>query len=560
MDGESDGLLRWPAGTPVPAGVTPAGLLSPAARGAGASVVSLDPSEVDVQPNDSVSNVGGNETPNISSLFGHLPPATPLPWPPPLPLHANPGVDARCEWPGAGSAVSSAGTSTLSDRLFAPEKGETHHQVLKQFSEVVCRDGGGVAKYLRIKMATPESKVAFCNWLFSSFPPTREVIDRQWWMDNIPTYKYDEVGAHAPIILHPALFSFLKVASARPEPANVTCQLLADEMLSDKFATQAEPLLLKLLPTRELAGFQPLWTSLCEGKEGNILSYQSVGFRKGQARVLTMLALCHLFYVDGGIDVIRHEFSGFFQSLSDIHAHVLEPTALQNEVILNFMLSSRGSIRKPPNTLTWVSTLKNLRDQAGFSDFDGLAKEFNKGVGSKLQLVGQKAMTVRLIVNAYPEPVVDLLVDHVGETGWEKACVNEDILGSKKMIPGWANKSPTKAWTRRGTVTPESMLLGFQKAIKEHQRLPLAARRPPQKQTMEQLSEKAAVVHALFKEIMETVPIDTDRLHADFVQKWVNGSIDLDLQISEAIYEKRPEFKVFCCFCFICLHYLLILF
>jgi len=179
MDGESDGLLRWPAGTPVPAGVTPAGLLSPAALGAGAtSFVSLDPSEVDVQPNDSVSNVGGNETPNISSLFGRLPPATPLPWPPPLPLHANPGVDARCEWPDAGSAVSSAGTSTLSDRLFAPKKGETHHQVLKQFSEVVCRDGGGVAKYLRIKMATPESKVAFCNWLFSSFPPTREVIDR----------------------------------------------------------------------------------------------------------------------------------------------------------------------------------------------------------------------------------------------------------------------------------------------------------------------------------------------------------------------------------------------
>ena len=62
---------------------------------------------------------------------------------------------------------------------------------------------------------------------------------------------------------------------------------------------------------------------------------------------------------------------------------------------------------------------------------------------------------------------------------------------------------------------------------------------------MESLSEKAAVVHALFKEIMETVPIDTDRLHADFVQKWVNGSIDLDLQIGEAIYEKRPEFKCF---------------
>ena len=68
---------------------------------------------------------------------------------------------------------------------------------------------------------------------------------------------------------------------------------------------------------------------------------------------------------------------------------------------------------------------------------------------------------------------------------------------------------------------------------------------------MEQLSEKAAVVHALFKEIMETVPIDTDRLHADFVQKWVNGSIDLDLQISEAIYEKRPEFKIYCCICFV---------
>ena len=94
MEGESDGL-RWPAGTPVPAGVTPAG----------SSATSFDMSEMeDVSSNDSASNVGGNETPNISSLFGVLPPATPLLWPPLL--HANPGVDARREWPGAGSAVS----------------------------------------------------------------------------------------------------------------------------------------------------------------------------------------------------------------------------------------------------------------------------------------------------------------------------------------------------------------------------------------------------------------------------------------------------------------------
>ncbi len=71
---------------------------------------------------------------------------------------------------------------------------------------------------------------------------------------------------------------------------------------------------------------------------------------------------------------------------------------------------------------------------------------------------------------------------------------------------------------------------------------------------MEQLSEKAAVVHALFKEVMETVPIDTDRLHADFVQKLVDGSIELDLQISEAIYEKRQEIKVFCVFVFVLLY------
>ena len=115
-----------------------------------------------VGPEDSASNLGVAVGP--LGPFGTYPPPTPLPavlpTPPPLPLGVTaPPMSVRSEF----SEASTLGNSSL----FAPEKGHTHHQLLKHFSDVVLKEAGGVAQYLRKMMPTPDDRARFGNLFFT---------------------------------------------------------------------------------------------------------------------------------------------------------------------------------------------------------------------------------------------------------------------------------------------------------------------------------------------------------------------------------------------------------
>ena len=56
-----------------------------------------------------------------------------------------------------------------------------------------------------------------------------------------------------------------------------------------------------------------------------------------------------------------------YDSVRKLHAYITNFVSKRDEIFENFRLSARGSIRKPPNCLTWVSALLSLQN-AGDKD------------------------------------------------------------------------------------------------------------------------------------------------------------------------------------------------
>lgn len=48
------------------------------------------------------------------------------------------------------------------------------------------------------------------------------------------------------------------------------------------------------------------------------------------------------------------------QSVQVIYAHRLQQASRQEELLYNFRVSTRGSIRKAPHIMTWVTSLRKL--------------------------------------------------------------------------------------------------------------------------------------------------------------------------------------------------------
>jgi hypothetical protein len=62
---------------------------------------------------------------------------------------------------------------------------------------------------------------------------------------------------------------------------------------------------------------------------------------------------------------MRQTHPKLYDSILRIEVHRVEFASKREELFANFKLSHRGSIRKPPNVLTWVFALGKLqRNQA----------------------------------------------------------------------------------------------------------------------------------------------------------------------------------------------------
>ena len=153
----------------------------------------------------------------------------------------------------------------------------------------VCCQFGGVQQYLQATYPTKEARQKFADRLVEMFPLADDV--EYHWRMNIPKYSESNQDSYT---LHLSLFSFADLASPKPCPEpNVSMQLV-DQYLVDGFVSSLDVVKISMhlslqrdklkIPFEEV----PL-----------AMGAQTVGYVKGQARVLTLLALVSMTLEDG---------------------------------------------------------------------------------------------------------------------------------------------------------------------------------------------------------------------------------------------------------------------
>ncbi|CAJ1413832.1 unnamed protein product, partial [Effrenium voratum] len=230
-------------------------------------------------------------------------------------------------------------------------------------------------------------------------------------------------------------------------------------------------------------------------------------------------------------------------SCQAIYVHHIKHVSLQDEVFYNFRVSLRGAIRRPPNLLTWVGTLSQLK-QKGYEDSAAVISRFNSGVAKNFQLVGSKATAIGNLMTLFPADLLALLQNHVSKYGWDSCVLSDDNLSTKKILPNFVHKSPHKSWKKFAAMSVTSTTLTFRRLMRDFGKASPHGRRKADKATVEGLAEMAALVVNLSKQLAELFPLKQADLEAEIYDKWVEGSPGLDLELHEVCTEKKESLVV----------------
>ena len=125
----------------------------------------------------------------------------------------------------------------------------------------------------------------------------------------------------------------------------------------------------------------------------------------------------------------------------------------------------------------------------------------------------------------------DLILEHVGTFGWDRCAFTEDILSSKKIYPNMSYHAKNRAWSARLKSSDASMMSFIQRVTNVHvegQRMDLAS--------MEQLAQRAALLHACVQEVKLAVPMPENKLENEWIPRWEKGDLSLDQELQVALF------------------------
>ena len=214
-------------------------------------------------------------------------------------------------------------------------KGANFHEAMLARVCAIFDGFGGPRQYLDAVYKSLDAKKSFRKALVDAYPSMDRYLDTA-----LPAHKM-------PFLVHLSDLAWEECSSTKPAPYKHTCRALVDQYLVDTFLTEHEPLLLstKVSPNQGLGAF---WTC----------------FVKGAARSATALVLAEQAMVccrSSGGDVAEYcpDLARSF-SLVHVRVHVTsqDDTAIAFE---NAKMSSRGSIRKAHDVVTWLGTFTMLR-------------------------------------------------------------------------------------------------------------------------------------------------------------------------------------------------------
>ena len=106
-----------------------------------------------------------------------------------------------------------------------------------------------------------------------------------------------------------------------------------------------------------------------------------------------------------------------FSEPSTPHVDFLSQEGFRRKIrFYNLKSLSRGSIREPPNPITWLHGLISLQTTGGW-DSGNVIKAWNEQAAKPERLVGQRFMTVKNVL-ALDGPVRDHITQTVNKNGW----------------------------------------------------------------------------------------------------------------------------------------------
>ena len=435
------------------------------------------------------------------------------------------------------SEADTAATSVTPAAWHVPELGfqearhlESVRDHVQAYKELVLQKFGGPAQHLRAVLCSTEQQTNFADWLCLTFPL---LADTKYHLEkSMPAVLAADLGAARPLVVHVCQLGFAKEASVKPNPSSHSASLIVEHFLTQGFLSGEEPLQVKLLDTS--SPYCP-WSS-SEGVRDPMGAF-SLGYSKGMLRATTLLSLLLLWYEDGSADKFLASFEKLRTTISKIYVHAVAYPSLAEEIFANFRMSLRGAIRKPPNMLTWITVLQNLKGH-GYEDSGTVISRYNASVGPSSQLVGAKAVAVANLMSQFPQDLLDLLAQHVSSCSWEHGGLSDDVLSSKKILPNHQFRAPHKQWKKWTAASVESSKLTMRRLICDFEKQK-GKRRKADRAQVDQLAEMACLLVNLTNALKEQFPFKMEDVDKEIYNKWVDACPGLELELHEAQAEKR---------------------
>ena len=164
----------------------------------------------------------------------------------------------------------------------------------------VCRQYGGPRQYLQQTYNTPVLRKEFAKGLVKLLPFDPQ--QNYWTAGPLEALQEHEMAEKRPLVMHPATFAFHNESSIKGHPEENVCLKLVAEYAHDGFLSATDPVFVKQAQCQDGDFLKDLGLWVGPPGHGPVVP-QSIGYQKGSARVVTLLALLSFCVADEDVDV-----------------------------------------------------------------------------------------------------------------------------------------------------------------------------------------------------------------------------------------------------------------
>ena len=243
-------------------------------------------------------------------------------------------------------------------------------------------------------------------------------------------------------------------------------------------------------------------------------------------------------FAPGPAEILKSLHPEFYQTSLTIHGHHVMVADKLDEGTLNLSMNVASQVRRAPHVLTNLHVVQKLTSHHGLNHYSLYVKKWNSRVIKGHCLTGKKAQVLKLLMEQCPKSIQALIVQHCNRCTWNRCVWSEDALANKKLYPGHRFPAKSIVWQNRLKVSEESMHAMVRRLQQKFELAPAYMKNKKTADEVEKVAELACVVVAIAHEILLKVPVKTNIMQEHFIDRWANGCMVIDGEITALLFEK----------------------